>query len=261
MTAHVNALPGSSVDQREAEYYARFAQTWWDDSGPFWPLHRLNAVRAPFITSEIRWHLQPEPRSRLPLAGVRVLDIGCGGGILAESMARLGARVHGIDVVERNIRIAAAHAAESGLDIRYDLTTAEDLAARGGTYDVVLNMEVVEHVADLEGFMAACCELVRPGGMMFVATINRTLAAWLIAILGAEHVLRWMPKGTHRWSRFRRPAEIKALLGRHGLGVARQTGVAVNPFRKQLFLTPLTQVNYMLSAIRPGAFPGRKPIP
>jgi 2-polyprenyl-6-hydroxyphenyl methylase/3-demethylubiquinone-9 3-methyltransferase len=239
-----------SVDQREVEYYSRFAELWWDDAGPFWPLHRLNTLRVPFIRDEVCQRFGLEADQPLPLAGVRVLDIGCGGGILSESMARMGAEVHGIDVVERNIAIARMHAAQTGLDIQYEQMTAEALSERGAVYDVVLNMEVVEHVADLEGFMQACCRLVRAGGLMFVATINRTVLAMLIAIIGAEYVLQWMPKGTHRWSWFRTPREIERLLGRSGLSIDRITGVAVNPFNKTLFLTPLKRVNYMLSAVR-----------
>jgi 2-polyprenyl-6-hydroxyphenyl methylase/3-demethylubiquinone-9 3-methyltransferase len=238
----------SSVDPREVEYYTRFAELWWDDEGPFWPLHRLNRVRTPFIRDEICAHLALDADLVAPLKGVRILDIGCGGGILAESMAALGADVTGIDVVEKNIAIARWHAEQSSLPVRYEQVTAEALSERGASFDVVLNMEVVEHVADLEGFMQACCSLVRPDGLMFVATINRTLPALLIAIFGAEYVLRWMPKGTHRWDWFRKPSEIRALLAEQGLSVTRMTGVAVNPLRKTLFLTPLTGVNYMLSA-------------
>lgn len=244
------AVDARSVDAREVEYYTRFADLWWDEAGPFWPLHRLNAVRVPFIRDEICRRFGLDAGQPLPLAGVSVLDIGCGGGILSESMARMGADVHGIDVVERNIAIAGMHAEKSGASIRYEQVTAEALAERGETYDVVLNMEVVEHVADLEGFMSACCGLVRPGGLMFVATINRTVLALLIAIVGAEYVLQWMPKGTHRWSWFRTPREIERLLGQSGLSIERMTGVAVNPLSKTLFLTPLKGVNYMLSAVR-----------
>ena len=182
--------------------------------------------------------------------GIRILDIGCGGGILSESMAALGASVTGIDVVGKNIAVARLHAASSGLDICFFELTAEALAAAGEQYDVVLNMEVVEHVADVEGFMRACCALVRPGGMMFVATINRTLAAMLIAIIGAEHVLRWMPKGTHRWDWFQKPEEIDRMLQAGGLAIRRMTGVGVNPLTKTLFLTRLDRVNYMLSALK-----------
>lgn len=248
MATQVAGVP--SVDQREVDYYTRFAELWWDGGGPFWPLHRLNEVRVPFIRDEICRRFGLDAEQPLPLAGVKVLDIGCGGGILTESMARLGAAVRGIDVVERNIAIATMHAAQSGLDIRYEQVTAEELSERGETFDVVLNMEVVEHVADLQGFMKACGSLVQPGGLMFVATINRTLLALLIAIIGAEYVLQWMPKGTHRWGWFRTPREIERLLGRSGLTVERVTGVAVNPFSRTLFLTPLKRVNYMLSAVK-----------
>lgn len=246
------AAAASSVDPREVDYYTKFAALWWDASGPFWPLHRLNEVRVPFIVGEACRRFGLDTDQPLPLAGVRVLDIGCGGGILAESMARLGADVQGIDVVERNIAIATHHARQSEVDVHYELTTAEALSDRGETFDLVLTMEVVEHVADLEGFMDACCSLVKPGGLMFVATINRTVLALMIAIIGAEYVLRWMPKGTHRWSWFRTPGEIEILLGQHGLALERMIGVGVNPFSKAFFLTPVKRVNYMLSAVKVG---------
>lgn len=241
-------VTSGSVDPREVEYYSRHAALWWDEKGPFWPLHRLNRVRTPFICEEVCRHQSLDSGQLRPLDGVRILDIGCGGGILAEAMANLGAEVTGIDVVERNLVVARLHAAESGHQISYVDSTAEAMADSGQTFDVVLNMEVVEHVADLDGFMKACCALVRPGGMMFVATINRTLLAGLIAIVGAEYVLRWMPRGTHRWRDFRTPAEIRALLAQSGLEIVRMTGVAVNPLSRTLFLTPLQQVNYMLAA-------------
>jgi 2-polyprenyl-6-hydroxyphenyl methylase/3-demethylubiquinone-9 3-methyltransferase len=247
---------GGSIDPREVEYYDRFARLWWDVGGPFWPLHRLNEVRVDYVRDHICAHFCHNADEDAPLAGLDILDVGSGGGILAESMARLGARVHGIDVVRRNIAVAADHARSSGLEIRYELTTAEALVETGARYDVVLNMEVVEHVADLPGFIDASCRLVRPAGMMFVATINRTLLAWLIAIVGAEYVLGWMPRGTHRWQLFRKPAELRVLLERHGLRVAGMTGVAVDPFRKRLFLSPLRAVNYMLAAIRPSRSTG-----
>lgn len=244
------AVAASSVDPREVEYYNRFAELWWDDKGPFWPLHRLNEVRVPFIEAETCRLLGLAVDETSPLAGTRILDIGCGGGILSESLAKSGAEVHGIDVVERNIAIARMHAEQSGREVSYRLQTAESLAESGQVFDVVLNMEVVEHVADLAGFMRACGKLVRPGGVMFVATINRTVLAMLIAILGAEYFLRWMPKGTHRWDWFRKPAEIESLLNQSGLDVERVTGVAVNPFSRTLFLTPVKRVNYMLSALK-----------
>ena len=180
-----------------------------------------------------------------------MLDIGCGGGILSEAMARLGARVVGIDVVERNIAIARLHAETSGVAVEYRHVAAETLAGQGERYDVVLNMEVVEHVADLPGFLQAGGQLVRPGGLMVIATLNRTALSWLFAIIGAEYILRWLPRGTHRWRRFPKPRELERLLARDGLRVTARTGVRVNPFTRCFRLTRLMAVNYMLVAEKP----------
>ena len=256
MDAASQAAQAPSVDPREVAHYRQFASTWWDPTGPFWPLHRLNGLRVPWIRERVGGHFDLDLTREQPLAGLSVLDIGCGGGILSESMARLGANVHGIDVVDRNIAIASDHAAGQNLDIRYELTTAEALASTGVRYDVVLNMEVVEHVADLPGFMAAAGALLRSRGLMFLATINRNPLAGLIAIFGAEYVLRWLPRGTHRYGLLRKPAEIEALLARDDLQVLDRTGVRVNPVTKELSLTPSLLVNYMLSAARPSRIAG-----
>lgn len=240
-----------SVDPREVAHYRQLAATWWDPTGPFWPLHRLNALRVPWIRERVCRHFDRDEALERPLEGLAVLDIGCGGGILSESMARLGARVHGIDVVDRNIAIASDHAASEGLAINYELITAEALAERKTRYDVVLNMEVVEHVADLPGFMAAACDLLSSRGIKFIATINRNPLAWFLAIFGAETVLRWLPKGTHRYALLRKPTEVMALLARDELEILDRTGVKVNPLRKTLSLTASMRVNYMLSAARP----------
>ena len=231
-------------------FYENLAAFWWDDTGPFWPLHRLNALRVTWIRDGLCRHFGLDPDRRQPLSGLRVLDIGCGGGILSESMARLGAEVTGIDVVEKNIGTATVHARQQGLNIDYQARTAESLASDGARFDVVLNMEVVEHVADLPAFMEACTALTGARGVMFVATINRTPLAWLFAIVGAEYVLRWLPKGTHRWSEFRKPGEIEELLQAGGLGVRQRSGVAVNPLTRSFRLTPQLNVNYMLMASR-----------
>jgi len=241
----------ASIDPREVEYYTGLAELWWDRGGPFWPLHRLNELRVGWIRNELCRHFGQTAESVAPLTGLRVLDVGCGGGILSESMARLGARVEGIDVVEKNIRIADLHARAEELDIEYSQVTAEGLAGTGRKFDVVLNMEVVEHVADVPGFLRACNRLVAPGGVMVVATINRTLRAWLLAIVGAEYVLRWLPRGTHRWGLFVKPAEIEALLAEDGLSVRARTGVRVNPLTRAFSLQRGTAVNYMLCATRP----------
>ena len=245
-------LRDATVDPRETAYYQRMAAFWWDADGPFWPLHGLNGLRVAWIRDRLREHFEPDAGGGEPLAGLRILDIGCGGGILSESMARLGARVTGIDVVEKNIRIASLHALDQGLPIDYRLVTAADLAEEGVRFDAVLNMEVVEHVADLPAFMAACTSLVAPGGAMFVATINRSLKSWLFAKVGAEYVLRLLPRGTHRWAEFRRPAEVEALLRAGGLEVAQRTGVKLDPFRRRFSLVRDMQVNYMLMACRAG---------
>ncbi len=239
-----------SIDPREVAFYSGLADTWWDRSGPFWPLHRLNELRVRWIRDRLVEHFGGRAADPAPLRGLKILDIGCGGGILAESMARLGATVLGIDVVEKNVNVARLHALNAGLDVRYEQIPAEVLATRGERYDVVLNMEVVEHVADFPGFMAACCQLVAPGGAMFVSTINRTPLAWLFAIVGAEYVLRWLPRGTHRWSLFRRPDELRAQLGAGGLRVVGESGVRVNPLTRGFALQSGLAVNYMQFAVR-----------
>ncbi len=237
-----------NVDPREVAYYERLALTWWDRSGPFWPLHRLNELRTQYLRSALARAFGRDPRDGRPLAGLRILDVGCGGGILSEAMARLGARVRGIDVVRKNVEVARLHARGAGLTIGYDVTTAAALRERGDTYDVVLNMEVVEHVPDVPTFMEDCIRLVRPGGAMAVATINRTFLSWLFAIVGAEYVLRWLPRGTHRWRQFVTPGELVGLLEAETFAVTEQTGVRVNPFNRHFALTELMAVNYMLVA-------------
>ena len=243
-------MQGQTVDPREVAYYDRLASEWWDLQGKFWPLHRLNALRVDYLKQGICRHFGRDPDGAEPLAGLSVVDIGCGGGILAESMAALGARVHGIDVVEKSIRVARRHAQRSGLDIEYEQVGVEELAARGRRYDVLLNMEVVEHVADLPLFMSTCNRLPADDGIVFIATINRNPLSWLFAILGAEYILRWLPRGTHSWRKFVRPAELEALLGRGGFEVGSVVGVRVNPLNRGFSLCASPRVNYMLSATR-----------
>ena len=235
-----------SVNPREVAFYRSLADTWWDQSGPFWPLHRLNELRTRYIRDELCRIFGLDAALDRPLTGLSVLDVGCGGGILAESIARLGATVTGIDVVDKNIAVATLHAERCGIDVRYELKTAEALAGAGAHFDVVLNMEVVEHVANLPAFMRACNRLTRPDGVMFVATINRTWRAWLFAIIGAEYLLRWLPRGTHRWSEFRTPEEIERLWAADGLSKRDAIGVAINPVTRNFKLTSNVAVNYML---------------
>lgn len=238
----------TTINPDELAFYEGLAAFWWDRNGPFWPLHKLNELRVAWIVEQACNHFGRNENSERPLEGLRALDIGCGGGILSESIARLGADVTAIDVVEKNIRIASLHAQGQELEIDYRHCTAESLAESGEAYDLVFNMEVVEHVADLAAFMKSCNRLVANGGQMFIATINRTAPGWLLAIIGAEYVLRWLPRGTHRWTDFRRPGELEKLLQDDGLEVRAQSGVAVNPLTRRFRLTRSLAVNYMLLA-------------
>ncbi len=248
---------GSNVDADEFARYTSLAQTWWDPQGPFWPLQRLNELRSVYLARVICRLGNRDVHAPQPLKGMSVLDIGCGGGLLSESMAALGASVHGIDVVPRNIEVARLHAGQGGLDVSYEHLDVEALAARRAAYDLVLNMEVVEHVPDVERLVAASAALMAPGGVMVLATINRTLRSWLAAIVGAEYVLRWLPRGTHRWRRFVRPAELERMLRARGLRVVGRTGVRVNPFTRRFSLGADTSVNYMLVAVRDDRAAGR----
>ena len=198
-------MKSETIEPAEVAYYDRLAEQWWDRQGNFWPLHRLNELRVKYLQQMLCLHFGRWCEDDKPLAGLKVIDIGCGGGILSESMATLGANVHGIDVVEKSINVARQHSQQQGLGIKYDYATVEDVVAGGEKYDVVLNMEVVEHVADLPLFMSACTQLVKPNGIMFIATINRTPLSWLFAIVGAEYILGWLPKGTHSWRKFVQP--------------------------------------------------------
>ena len=243
-----------SVDVRELAHYQKLADTWWDPTGPFWPLHTLNNLRIEWIVREIRQSMPGRDQTTLPLNGLSVLDVGCGGGILSESLAQLGATVLGIDVVEKNIQVARKHAAAAELDIDYQLTTAEALKDSGQRFDVVFNMEVVEHVADLGSFMSACNALVKPDGATFIATINRNWLAWLIAIVGAEIILRWLPRGTHHYHMLRQPSEINRFLKQDQFLVQNTAGVAVNPMNRTMKITRMLWVNYMLHATRQASY-------
>ena len=223
------ATGARSDDPAELAKFSALAESWWDPTGAFRPLHQINTTRLSFIKDEVCRHYERNVADMAPLAGLRVLDVGCGGGLLCEPMARLGADVTGLDAAARNIDIATAHSAEAGLDIDYQVGTAEMLAATGVRFDVVLNMEVVEHVADVPLFLTACADLVRAQGLMFVSTINRTKRAFLLAIVGAEYVLRWVPRGTHTWQRFVRPAELRRGLSQGGVDLTRLTGMVYDP--------------------------------
>ncbi len=246
----------ASVDPDEVAKFAALAGEWWDPAGKFAPLHQLNPARLTFIRDRIAAHTGRDPLAERPLAGLRVLDIGCGGGLLCEPLARLGAQVTGIDAAEPNVAVAAEHAAEAGLDIDYRHGTAEDLAAEvratsEAGFDLVLNMEVVEHVADVAAFLQASAALVAANGAMALATLNRTPKSFALAIVGAEYVLRWLPRGTHDWRRFLRPSELVASLRAAGLETRELTGVVYNPLTGAWRLAPHDlEVNYMVFAVK-----------
>jgi 2-polyprenyl-6-hydroxyphenyl methylase/3-demethylubiquinone-9 3-methyltransferase len=230
------------------------AAEWWNPDGKFRPLHKFNPVRLAYIRDQVASRFGRDPHAALPFEGLRILDIGCGGGLLCEPMARLGASVVGADPSSTNIEVARLHAAASGVQVDYRAATAEDLADAGERFDTILNMEVVEHVSDVGLFIARCGEMVKPGGLMFVATINRTLKALGLAILGAEYVLRWLPRGTHQYAKLVRPEELEAALRAAGLTVIDRTGVSYNPLADRWQRSRDIDVNYMLLAERASEF-------
>jgi 2-polyprenyl-6-hydroxyphenyl methylase/3-demethylubiquinone-9 3-methyltransferase len=240
----------STADTDEIARFTARAAAWWDPAGQFAPLHKLNPPRVAFVRDHVAARLGRDPLGELPLRGLRLLDIGCGGGLLAEPMARLGAHVTGIDAGRENIEAARKHAEAQGLDIDYRCATPEDFAREAKPFDVVLNMEVVEHVADLNEFLAACSRLVKPGGVMAVSTLNRTLKALALAKIGAEYILRWLPAGTHDWRRFVRPSELAAGLRPHGLTITHLKGMIYNPFRDEWVLSRDLDVNYLAFAVK-----------
>lgn len=239
----------ASIDPEEVAQFSRLAESWWDPNGVFKPLHRLNPARITFLRDHLMDHFDRAPGMR-PLEGLRVLDIGCGGGLVSEPLARLGATVVGIDPSEKNIAAAAMHAEQMGLKIDYRAETAEDLAAEGATFDVVLALEVVEHVADVDSFVGTCGALVKPGGAAFFATLNRTAAGYLLGIVAAERILRWLPAGTHQWSKFLRPAELVRMARRHGLNVRQISGLSYRPLSGEWVVSRDLSVNYLVFSVR-----------
>ena len=242
----------SSVDPAEVERFSRHAADWWNPRGTMAPLHKFNPVRLGYIRDQAAARFDRDPKKLDCLKGLRMLDVGCGGGILSEPLARLGARVVGVDPAEDNIAAALAHAKETGVDVDYRATTAEELAAKRERFDVVLAMEVVEHVVDVKEFVATCATMVKPGGLLIAATLNRTLKSFALAIVGAEYVLRWLPRGTHQWDKFVTPEELESAMEKSGLQVIGERGVIYNPFADRWQLSSDMDVNYMLVAGRSG---------
>jgi 2-polyprenyl-6-hydroxyphenyl methylase/3-demethylubiquinone-9 3-methyltransferase len=242
----------TTVDPSEVAKFEAMAAEWWDPTGKFKPLHMMNPVRLGYITDQIAARYDRDLNRPHAFEGLRILDIGCGGGLLSEPMARLGAQVVGADAAERNIPVAQIHAEQSGLEIDYRHTTAEALTAAGEQFDAVLNMEVVEHVASPIDYLTACRNLLKPGGLMVTSTINRNPKSYAMAIFGAERVMRWLPVGTHEWSKFITPAELEDLLSRAGLSMTHKAGFVFNPvtWSWSIFERDLS-VNYVTTSIRP----------
>ena len=222
------------------------AADWWDPTGPFKPLHIMNGARLSLIKETICNHFDLDPSKDQPLTAMRILDIGCGGGLLCEPMTRLGAKVTGVDALERNLKTAKTHAEQVGLDIDYRHGTIEQLVQSGETpFDIVLNMEVIEHVANPPDFMSDCAKMVRPGGLMMCSTINRTLKAFAFAIVGAEYVLRWLPRGTHQYDKLVRPIELNRWMQDAGLEISDQIGMSLNPITQNWSISSDMSINYV----------------
>ena len=241
-----------SIDNSEILKFQAMAEEWWDPNGKFKPLHMMNPCRLGYIVDQIKVHYFPDDNQKLPFKGLKILDIGCGGGLLSEPMARLGAQVVGADPAERNISVARIHAKQSNLNIDYRETTAEGLAEKSEKFNVILNMEVVEHVVDASGYLETCYQLLEPNGLMICSTINRNFKSYLNAIIGAEYIMKWLPKGTHDWKKFLTPEELSDLLGLSGFKVIDNKGFV---FNKILWKWSISKhdlsVNYVTSSIRP----------
>ncbi len=240
----------NSIAQDEIERFTSIADDWWNPNGMFRPLHQLNPVRLNFIRDHIATHFDRPPLEDKPLAGLKIIDIGCGGGLLAEPLCRMGAEVTGIDASAATINIARNHAQEMGLQINYRQCAPESLANEQGLYDAALNMEIVEHVSDLASFLSASSSLVRPGGAMVISTINRSLKSLIVAKFGAEYIMRWLPKGTHNWRKFRRPSEITNFMRSNGFAIHKITGMRYSLVDDTWGLTNDLNVNYLMFATR-----------
>lgn len=247
--AEAPATPGTASPEEVARFTA-MAEQWWDPHGKFKPLHDLTPPRLDFLRTHLARHFGRSLAAGKPLEGLTILDVGCGGGILSEPLRRLGAIVTGIDAGEANVQVARIHAEQEGLDIDYYQALPEELAAEGKLFDAVLVMEVIEHVPDIDALLEACARMVKPGGLMFLSTVNRTLKAFALAKVAAEYVLRWLPAGTHDWNKFVKPSELAAALARQGLDMADLKGMGYNPLAGAWYLTADPEVNYLALATK-----------
>ena len=236
-----------TIDPQEVAKFSAIADEWWDEEGKFKPLHRFNPTRIALVRDYVQAHFDCQS-----LEGLTLIDIGCGGGLLAEPFSRLGAAVTAIDASETNINVASLHAQKAGVNIDYRCSTAEQEAEGGQQYDVVLAMEIIEHVADIPLFLQSCAQLVKPGGLLFVATLNRTAKSWLFGIVGAEYVMRWLPRGTHDWRKFMKPSEIECQLRAANLQTTHIQGMEYNMLKDSWSLSEELSVNYTLVAQKQG---------
>jgi len=240
----------STADAQEIANFTRMAEQWWDPRGKFRPLHQINPLRTQFVVENAAKHFGLDRGAEKPLSGLDIIDVGCGGGILSEQMAALGGNVTGIDAGGKNIEIAKVHAKKSGLDINYQNVLPEDMALEGKRFDIVLNMEIIEHVSDTEAFMAASAKLLKDNGVMVLSTLNRTIKSFLLAKIGAEYILRWLPVGTHNWDKFLKPSELAHLIRPHGLEFTEIEGVIYNPLNDSWAISKTDlDVNYMAFAV------------
>jgi 2-polyprenyl-6-hydroxyphenyl methylase / 3-demethylubiquinone-9 3-methyltransferase len=248
----MNSSARSTIDPAEVARFDAMARTWWDMAGPMAVLHKFNPIRLAYIRDAACARFDRNPKHLDSLAGLSIVDIGCGGGVLSEPLARLGASVTGLDPARTNIEVAKRHAEQGGLAIDYRAATIESVVADGARFDIVLAMEVIEHVADVEAFVAAACRAVKPGGMLVMATLNRTLKSFALAIVGAEYVLRWLPRGTQDWQKFVTPDELADAITGNGLVISDTAGVVYTPFADRWSLSDDVQTNYMTCALLAG---------
>ena len=243
-------MSSTTVNPDEVAWFTAIADEWWDPNGKFRPLHKFNPTRLTFIRDSLCDHFGLDASAEHPLKGLKILDIGCGGGLISEPLCRMGAEMTSIDAGDKNIKTAMVHAEQGGLEIDYRCVFPEDLAKEGVQFDAVLNMEVIEHVADIDAFLEASCSLVRPGGAMLGATLNRTVKSFAMAKVGAEYILGWLPRGTHEFSQFVKPSEFAEGLRKNGLEIKHMNGMTFNPFKDTWSLTDDLSVNYLLFATK-----------